>query len=192
VAAEQDLLDSLTELVIEPVSIEGASQSFSVKSTVTQLSDFKNVSSEQVYVSVTLGEQTVEEYIDNVRVIFTGKGEHLIASYDKLGVYVTGPISAVEALRVEGVTVSVDIKGMEEGYYILSPRVDPEAYPDVEILSEAASVTLTDITADDEPDTGSSDEQEEIDDEDYMDEEFENEELDDEELGDEELDGEDF
>ena len=92
----------------------------------------------------------------------------------------------------EGVTVSVDIKGMEEGYYILSPRVDPEAYPDVEILSEAASVTLTDITADDEPDTGSSDEQEEIDDEDYMDEEFENEELDDEELGDEELDGEDF
>jgi len=192
VAAEQDLLDSLTELVIEPVSIEGASQSFSVKSTVTQLSDFKNVSSEQVYVSVTLGEQTVEEYIDNVRVIFTGKGEHLIASYDKLGVYVTGPISAVEALREEGVTVSVDIKGMEEGYYILSPRVDPEAYPDVEILSEAASVTLTDITADDEPDTGSSDEQEEIDDEDYMDEEFENEELDDEELGDEELDGEDF
>jgi len=44
------------------------------------------------------------------------------------------------------VTVSVDLKGLEEGYYILSPKIDEEAYAGFTIMSEAASVTLTDIT----------------------------------------------
>ena len=146
VAAERDLLDSIEQLVIEPVSVEGATQSFSAKSTVTQLSDFKNVSSEQVYVNVAIAEETIEEYIDNVRIIFTGKAENLIASYDQLGVEVTGPRSDVERLREEGVTVSVDLTGLGEGYYILAPVIDEQAYEGFTILSEAASVTLTDIS----------------------------------------------
>lgn len=146
VAAEQELLDSLEQLVIEPVSVEGATQSFSAKSTVTQLSDFKNVSSEQVYVNVTIAEESVTEYIDNVKVIFTGKADNLIASYDQLGVEVTGPRSAVEQLREEGISVTVDVSGFKEGYYILSPKIDEAAYEGFTIMSEAASVTLTDIT----------------------------------------------
>lgn len=162
VAADRELLDSLDQLVIEPVSVEGATQSLSVKSTVTQLSDFKNVSSEQVYVNVTIAEETVEEYIDNVRVIFTGKAENLIASYEQLGVEVTGPRSAVEQLLEEGVTVSVDLKGLGEGYYILSPKIDEEAYAGFTIMSEAASVTLTDISynEEDEADNAAEDESE--------------------------------
>ena len=146
VAAEPELLNSLTELVIDPVSIEGASQSFSAKTTVNQLSDFKNVSSEQVYVSVTIAEETIEDFVDNVKVIFTGKGENLVASYDKLGIYVTGPRSAVEALQEEGITVNVDLSGLTEGYYLLSPHIDRDAYEGLEMMSEAVSVTLTDIS----------------------------------------------
>ena len=162
VAAEKELLDSLDQLVIEPVSVEGATQSLSAKSTVTQLSNFKNVSSEQVYVNVTIAEETVQEYIDNVRVIFTGKAENLIASYDQLGVEVTGPRSAVEQLREDGVTVSVDLKGLGEGYYILSPKIDEEAYAGFTIMSEAASVTLTDISynGEDEADDATEEESE--------------------------------
>jgi YbbR domain-containing protein len=152
VAAEKDLLDSLDRLVIEPVSVEGASQSFSAKSTVTQLSDFKNVSSEQVYVNVTIVEEQVTDYVDNVRVIFTGKAENLIASYDQLGVEVTGPRSGVARLAEEGVTVTVDLAGLGEGYYILSPQIDGQAYEGFTIMSEAASVTLTDITYDESAD----------------------------------------
>lgn len=150
VAADQELLDSLDQLVIEPVSVAGATQSFSAKSTVTQLSDFKNVSSEQVYVNVSIAEETVTEYVDNVKVIFTGKAENLIASYDQLGVEVTGPRSAVEKLAEDGVTVSVDLTGLDEGYYILSPRIDEQAYEGFTIMSEAASVTLTDISYNEE------------------------------------------
>ena len=153
VAAEQELLNSLDQLVIEPVSVEGASQSFSAKSTVTQLSDFKNVSSEQVYVNVTIVEEEIEKYVDNVRVMFTGKADNLVATYDQLGVFVTGPRSVVEALSEEGVTVSVDLTGLEEGYYILSPVVDENAYECLSIISEAVSVTLTDITYNEDTDT---------------------------------------
>ena len=154
VAADRELLDSLDQLVIEPVSVEGATQSFSVKSTVTQLSDFKNVSSEQVYVNVSIAEEQIEAYIDNVKVIFTGKADNLIASYDQLGATVTGPHSAVERLVEEGVTVTVDVSGLGEGYYILSPRVDAQAYEGFTILTEAASVTLTDISYNEAEDAG--------------------------------------
>ena len=149
VAAEQELLDSLDQLMIEPVSVNGATQSFSAKSTVTQLSDFKNVSSEQVYVNVTLVEEQIQEYLDdNVRIIFTGKADDLVASYDQLGVTVTGPRSQVEALREEGVTVNVDLSGLGEGYYILSPQIDAQTYEGLDIVSEAASITLTKIGGD--------------------------------------------
>jgi len=160
VAADQELLDSLDQLVIEPVSVQGASQSFSAKSTVTQLSDFKNVSSEQVYVNVAIVEEQVQQYIDNVRVIFTGKAENLVASYDQMGVEVTGPRSAVARLAEEGVTVSVDLTGLGGGYYLLSPTVDEQAYEGFTIMCEAASVTLTDISynetadGDDDADSG--------------------------------------
>ena len=150
VAAEQELLDSLTELVIEPVSVEGASQSFSAKSTVTLLSDFKNVSSEQVYVNVTIAEETIDAVVDNVRVIFVGKAEDLVASYDKLSVQVTGTRSAVEALQAEGMSVTVDLTDLEAGYYLLPPRINAEDYPDMEMISEVVSVTLTDIDGEDD------------------------------------------
>ena len=40
------------------------------------------------------------------KVIFTGKADNLIASYDQLGATVTGPRSAVARLKEEGVTVT--------------------------------------------------------------------------------------
>jgi len=149
VAAEQELLDSLTELMIEPVSVEGASQSFSMRASVSRLSDFKNISSEQVYVNVNIAEETVDAYIDNVKVLFIGKAENLVASYDPLAVYVTGPRSAVEALQENGMAVTVDLTGLEEGYYLLDPNVDQERYPGLILQSEAASVTLTSILPED-------------------------------------------
>lgn len=148
VAAEEDLLNGLTELMLEPVSIEGVSQSFSVRTSVSQLSDFKNVSSEQVYVNVNIAEEMVDAYIEDVNVLFTGKAENMVVSYDPLAVYVSGPRSLVEALQESGMTVSVDLTGLEEGYYLIDPRIDRERYPDLTIQSEAASVTLTSITPD--------------------------------------------
>ena len=149
VAADRELLDSLTELMIEPVSVNGASQSFSVRSTVSQLTDFKNISSEQVYVNVNIAEESITGYIEDVRVQLEGVSENLVATYEPLGVYATGPRSVVEALKESGLTVTVDLTGREAGYYLLSPTIDAERWPELSLESEAISVTLTDVSTDD-------------------------------------------
>ena len=150
VAAEPELLEGLTELMVEPVSIDGASQSFTARTTVTQLSDFKNVSSEQVYINVTIAEETISGFVENVKVLFKGKAENLVATYEPLTVYVTGPRSAVTALQETGLTVNVDLTGLEAGYNLLDPVIDEEMYPGVTLQSEAVSVTLTDVSLQDD------------------------------------------
>ena len=149
VAAEADLLDGLTELMIEPVSIEGASQSFSAKTSISRLSDFKNISSEQVYVNVNIAEETIDGYVANVLVLFSGKADNLMASYEPVGVYVSGPRSQVEQLQNDGISLTVDVAGREAGYYLITPTFDAERYPDLTIQSESVSVTLTRVSSED-------------------------------------------
>lgn len=146
VAADQDFLDSLTQLMVAPVSVNGASQSFSVRSEVSQLSDFKNVSVEQVYVNVNIAEETITGYVEQAKVAFVNTADNLVASYEPLGVSVTGPRSAVEAVQQGGMTVQVDLNGYGAGYYLLSPTIDADRYPDLTFQSEAVSVTLTDVS----------------------------------------------
>ena len=148
VAAERELLDSLTELMIEPVSVEGADHSFSARAAVSRLSDFKNVSTEQVYVNVNIVEETVTAYVEGVKVLFSGTPDNLVASYDPLGVFVTGPRSAVEALQRSGMSVNLDLTGYAAGYYLLDPQIDEERYPGLTFESEAVCVTLTDVSTD--------------------------------------------
>ena len=90
VAADRELLDSLTQLMVDPVSVNGATQSFSARASVSRLSDFKNVSSEQIYVNVNIIEETITGYVSKVKVVFNNTGDNLVASYEPLGVYVTG------------------------------------------------------------------------------------------------------
>ena len=146
VAADQDFLDSMTQLMLDPVSVNGASQSFTARTSVSQLSDFKHVSVEQVYVNVNIVEETITGYVDNVRVMFSNTDENLVATYDPLGVYVTGPRSDVEALQKQGMSVSLDLAGYEPGYYLLDPQIDAERWPGLSFESEAVSLTLTDVS----------------------------------------------
>ncbi len=145
VAADRELLDSLDVLVIEPVSVEGASQSFSTRASISQLSDFRDISTEQVYVNVNITEERISAYIENVAVLISGKGENMSATYEPLGAYVTGPRSDVEALQENGLTVNVDVTDLEEGYYLITPTFDTGRYPDIDIQIEALSLTLTDL-----------------------------------------------
>ena len=150
-AAEQELLEGISELLIEPVSVEGLSQSFSARAMISLLSDFKNVSTEQVYVNVTIGEESVSEWVDNVTLSFVGKAENLQLEWQSadIQVYVTGPRSAVEALKQDGIPVTVDLTGLAAGSYSCELRFPTENYPDVTFEPEtpALTVTLSEATA---------------------------------------------
>ena len=145
VAAEQSLLDGISELLIEPVSVEGLSQSFSARAAISLLSDFKNVSAEQVYVNVTITEEDVSEWVSNNVLTFVGKAEGLQLEWQRgeIQVYVTGPKSAVEALKRDGIPITVDLTGFQAGSYSCPLRFPTENYPDVTFEPEISAITVT-------------------------------------------------
>ena len=143
VAADRELLDGLDALKIEPVSVEGVSQSFSARARVSKLSDFKYISNEQVYVNVTIAEETASSWIEDVSLLFTGVEEGLSITYEPARVFVTGPRSIVEQLVKDGVSAQVDLSGLGEGSHRAALTFDDERYGDLSFQTDALAVTLT-------------------------------------------------
>ena len=143
VAADEELLEGMSELMIQPVSVDGMTQSFTARATITPLSGVRNLSSEQVYVNVTISEASISGSIDDVSVLVTGKGEGLSVEYDSMSVYVTGPRSVVEQLQKDGVFVSVDLTGLGEGTYEIVPQFDNERFPNITFQPEREKMTVT-------------------------------------------------
>lgn len=145
VAAEQELLNDISELVIEPVSIEGAKQSVTARAGVSTLAGFKYVSAEQVYVNITIEEKGVSEWIENAQLRFVGKPEGLQMEWQQnpLRVYVTGPRSEIEALKENGLSVTVDLTGLSAGEHSCELRFPTESYPDITFEAETPSILVT-------------------------------------------------
>lgn len=145
VAAEESLLDGINELMLEPVDVEGLSQSFSARAKVSRLSDFKNMSNEQVYVNITITEETVSEWIDNTVLTFVGKAENLQMEWqnNSIQVYVTGPRSVVETLEEEGIPVTVNLSDLQAGSYACALLFPEDKYPDVRFEPETPTISVT-------------------------------------------------
>lgn len=145
VAAEESLLDGINELMLEPVDVEGLSQSFSARAKVSRLSDFKNMSNEQVYVNITITEETVSEWIDNTVLTFVGKAENLQMEWqnNSIQVYVTGPRSVVEALEEEGIPVTVNLSDLQAGSYACALLFPEDKYLDVHFEPETPTISVT-------------------------------------------------
>lgn len=150
VAADESLLNGISELLIEPVDVEGQTQSLSARARVSKLTDFKNMSTEQVYVNITIVEEDVSEWINNTALTFIGKAENLQLEWQKseIQVYVTGPKSTVEALKADGIPITVNLTGFEAGEYSCPLRFPTENYPGITFEPEisAIAVKLTEIS----------------------------------------------
>lgn len=145
VAAEMELLESLDGLVIEPISVEGANQSFAVKTEVSTLSDFEYVSNGQVYVSITIGEKSANVWLD-ADIAFTGKDEGLTITYytEDLRIEVIGPKSQVEQIQANGLPkITIDLTGLTAGEHAIPIEIDNSDYPEVTFLPEKENLTVT-------------------------------------------------
>lgn len=151
VAADRELLEAVEELHVEPIDVEGATQSFTVKASVASLSSFKSISAEEVYVNVTINEETVGAWVEDVDVSYANKGENLTLTEktDKVRVYVTGPRSAVSALQEAGFAATVDLTGLTAGTYEAALTFPTDAYPSVTFTPEVneVKVVLADASA---------------------------------------------
>lgn len=146
VAADQSLLDGINEMLIEPVSVEGLSQSFSVRASISELSDFKNVSPQQVYVNITISEDGASEWISNTHITFVGKDKNLQLEWvdgGNIQVYASGPRSAIEALKEDGIPVTVNLAGLGVGEHYCELIFPTENYPEVIFEPETPTIHVT-------------------------------------------------
>ena len=145
VAADQSLLDGITELLIEPVNVEGQSQSIVARAAIATLSDFRNVSAEQVYVNIAVAEEEVSEWIAENVITFIGKGEHLRLEWQHsdIQVRVTGARSAVEAMEESGVPITVDLSGLGAGEHTCPLIMPTENHADLTFEPETPEITIT-------------------------------------------------
>ena len=143
VAADAEVLEGLTELLVQSVDVTGAKQSFSVRARISSLTDFKNVSPEQVYVTVNIAEVTQSSWAD-VNLTFINYPSDLTCTFtdDDFRALVSGPASQVEAVVESGVEATVDLSGLSEGEYTLPITVDEELYPNLTFSLEPESVSL--------------------------------------------------
>lgn len=144
VAADQDLLDDINSLLINPVSVEGMSQSFSARAKVSKLSAFKSISAEEVYINVTIAEETVSAWVEDVRISYINKGEGLsmIAPEKTVRVYVTGPRSAIEELQQNGFVATVELEGLGVGSHSLGISFPVTTFPDVVFTPEKGEISV--------------------------------------------------
>lgn len=124
VAAEPDLLEDLEHLPLKiPDKLKNASPSKSFTETLSfsNLSEFKYVSSKQVYMTVTISEIQDTTLLDNVPVKTFGLADGLTASLsaDHFSVQVTGPRSQVSALESDDVYAYIDLTGLSAGSHEL-------------------------------------------------------------------------
>lgn len=143
VAADAELLDSLTELLIQPVDVTDANQTFSQRARISSLTDFKNISTEQVYVTVNIEEVQQSAWVAvDLTFINTPEGLNYTYTSEDFRARVTGPASQVEALAESGVQAVVDLAGLTAGHYTLPITVDETIYPNLQFEFEPASVSL--------------------------------------------------
>ena len=145
VAAEQELLDSISELQIVPVSVSGRTRSFTARASVASLSSFRSISADEVYVNVSIAEETTGAWIEGVKVSYINRAENLNLTYDtgEIRVYVTGPRSVIEDLQENGFAATVDLSGLTAGVYSLAPTFPVDTYPDVTFTPEPGEVEAT-------------------------------------------------
>ena len=122
VAAETELLE---DLEILPLAVSSsmlpASQTFTTRLSFSELSEFKYVSSRQVYMTVSISEIQETSLIADIPVTVFGLENGFAAelSSNTFSTQVTGPRSVINALSPENVYAYVDATGLSEGVYEL-------------------------------------------------------------------------
>lgn len=138
VAAEQELLDSLDVLRITPISVSDLRSTYSARASISELSNFENISPAQVYVTIEVAEQIASQVVENVVVRYVNVSSDFRVYMDdtqsQITVIATGPRSAVSDLTAEDLIATVDLANYGPGEH--------EVPISVQLSSENPEVTF--------------------------------------------------
>lgn len=114
VAADASLLESLEILRIVPISASNLKSTYTTRATVSSLTNFENVSPQQVYVTIEVAEESISRVVGEVVVRYINMSADYSLSMEELEseitVIVTGPRSRVENLTADDLIATVDLE----------------------------------------------------------------------------------
>lgn len=122
VAAQSELLEDMVYLPLEiSDDLHPASKTFTTRLTVSGLSEFKYVSSTQVYMTVSISEIQETDSLSDVAIKTMGLMDGYTASVtpEAFSLQVTGPRSLIAQLTPKDVYAYVDLTDLGEGVYDL-------------------------------------------------------------------------
>lgn len=146
VAADQSLLDTLTELAVEPIDVTGASHSFTSVAKVLSLKGVNNLSSGEVNVTVSIGEKEISRRVRKVAIDYVGAPEGKKIKYNtkRLDVVrITGPASIVNAIDDQDVQATVNLTGLVAGDYEIPIELSVDGHPELKCIASIATVTVS-------------------------------------------------
>lgn len=161
VAADQSLLDSLTEIAIEPIEVESVNRSFTVRRSISKLSDIRYFSTEQVYVTVEIAESVDSVALSNVPVVLLNTPDHLEVTDtpDNINVRITGAVSEISDLTVDMLQATVDLSQATAGVNSYPVQISVPGRPNLtfEITPSTLPVSLAErVIPTTEPNDGGS------------------------------------
>jgi YbbR domain-containing protein len=120
-----DVLSEIGEVLTEPLSIDGASETQSFEAELILPEDVTLTDGDEPVVTVTA---TIEPSVSSrtfvVGVVCTGSGSNgCVPGVDQLTVTVGGPGDALAGLGAADVTPSIDASGLAPGSYTLTPSI---------------------------------------------------------------------
>ncbi len=122
IAAQSALLDGIEELPVEiPDNMPVLNKTYTKRLSLSKLPDFKFMSTNQVYMTITLREKVSSTAVYNIGVEMLGLGEEYEAFMPPtmVSVMATGAYSKVYGLTKDDVYAYVDLSGLMRGTYYM-------------------------------------------------------------------------
>lgn len=122
IAAQSALLDGIDELPVEiPDNMPVLNKTYTKRLSLSKLPDFKFMSTNQVYMTITLREKVASAVINNIPIQILGLGDGYEAFFTPsvVSVMATGEQSSINTLTKEDVYAYVDLSSLMRGTYQL-------------------------------------------------------------------------
>lgn len=151
VAADQELLDSLTTLALEPIVANNVSQSFTIRTSISKLNGIRSYSVDQVYVTVNV--KAIEDTVvfTNVPIaLLNMPGDLICSDFPEMpSVQVTGPFNEIDDLDVDMLQATVDLFQAKAGTaeYPVQISVPGRPYLTFQLSLPEVSITLDERAA---------------------------------------------
>lgn len=122
IAAQSALIDEMEELPVEiPDNMPVLNKTYTKRLSVSKLPEFKFMSTNQVYMTITLREKIQSAAVSNIPIEILGLSDEYEAMLfpANVSVMVTGPSSSVSQVSKEDVYVYTDLSSLRPGTYSL-------------------------------------------------------------------------